>query len=324
MKETDLYIPIKRFFESKGYEVKAEIKDCDAIAIKEDEEPIIIELKTGLTIDLLMQGVDRQLISDFVYLVVPHRGGRIFKKRLVGFIKLCKRLGLGLLSVRSVENSILVHCEPEEFKARKIKKRKTGLLNEFINRVGDPNIGGQSKRKIITAYRQDVLRILKYMELNHSTKPKDIKKELEIDNAPSILQLNYYGWFYRQKRGIYKISSQGEQALIDYKDYFDKLYEHHDFRPQMSTDGDNIMTTEPTKYDEVEYENSINREITNASTMDLKYKRMREFNNDADDIINEVDDTESIGTSMVANRGSERGTKTKPVVPVAPVVFSCC
>ena len=81
MKETDLYIPIKRFFESKGYEVKAEIKDCDAIAIKEDEEPIIIELKTGLTIDLLMQGVDRQLISDFVYLVVPHRGGRIFKKR---------------------------------------------------------------------------------------------------------------------------------------------------------------------------------------------------------------------------------------------------
>lgn len=223
MKETDLYIPIKRFFESKGYEVKAEIKDCDAIAIKEDEEPIIIELKTGLTIDLLMQGVDRQLISDFVYLVVPHRGGRIFKKRLVGFIKLCKRLGLGLLSVRSVENSILVHCEPEEFKARKIKKRKTGLLNEFINRVGDPNIGGQSKRKIITAYRQDVLRILKYMELNHSTKPKDIKKELEIDNAPSILQLNYYGWFYRKKRGIYKISNLGEQALIDYKDYFDKL-----------------------------------------------------------------------------------------------------
>ena len=61
------------------------------------------------------------------------------------------------------------------------------------------------------------------MERNHSTKPKDIKKELEIDNAPSILQLNYYGWFYRKKRGIYKISSLGEQALIDYKDYFDKL-----------------------------------------------------------------------------------------------------
>jgi hypothetical protein len=142
---------------------------------------------------------------------------------LVGFIKLCKRLGLGLLSVKLVENSILVHCEPREFKARKIKKRKTGLLNEFINRVGDPNIGGQSRRKIITAYRQDVLRILKHMEHNHPMKPKDIKKELKISNAPSILQLNYYGWFYRKKRGIYEISSLGKQALCDYKDYFDKL-----------------------------------------------------------------------------------------------------
>jgi len=54
-------------------------------------------------------------------------------------------------------------------------------------------------------------------------KPKDIKKELKISNAPSILQLNYYGWFYRKKRGIYEISSLGKQALCDYKDYFDKL-----------------------------------------------------------------------------------------------------
>ena len=61
------------------------------------------------------------------------------------------------------------------------------------------------------------------MEHNHPMKPKDIKKELKISNAPSILQLNYYGWFYRKKRGIYEISSLGKQALCDYKDYFDKL-----------------------------------------------------------------------------------------------------
>ena len=35
MKETDLYHPIKRFFEESGYEVKAEITDCDIVAIKE-------------------------------------------------------------------------------------------------------------------------------------------------------------------------------------------------------------------------------------------------------------------------------------------------
>ena len=126
---------------------------------------------------------------------------------------------------------------------------------------------------------------------------------------------------YAERQDFIKVNKDklNNCDIKEEQDYFDKLYEHHDFRPQMSTDGDNIMTTEPTKYDEVEYDNSINREIKSASNMDLKYKRMREFNNDVDDITNREDDTESIGTSMVANRGSERGTKTEPVAPVTRV-----
>lgn len=223
MKETDLYHPIKRFFEESGYEVKAEITDCDVVAIKEGDAPIIIELKKVLSIDFLVQSIDRQLISDYVYLAVPHGNGKVFKKRLVGFVRLCKRLGLGLLSVRMDENLVVVHCEPQEYHPRKNTKRKTRLLNEFNNRVGDPNVGGQSRRKIITAYRQDVLRILKYVELNGATSPKVIINELKINNAPSILQLNYYGWFERTQRGIYNISSLGEVAINDYADYFEKL-----------------------------------------------------------------------------------------------------
>ena len=38
MKETDLYNPIKVFFEAKGYEVKAEVTDCDVVALKKDED----------------------------------------------------------------------------------------------------------------------------------------------------------------------------------------------------------------------------------------------------------------------------------------------
>ena len=68
MKETDLYNPIKVFFEAKGYEVKAEVTDCDVVALKKDEEPIIIELKKSLSFDFLIQGIDRQGISDNVYL----------------------------------------------------------------------------------------------------------------------------------------------------------------------------------------------------------------------------------------------------------------
>ena len=96
-------------------------------------------------------------------------------------------------------------------------------MNEFHNRLGDPNVGGQSGKKIITAYRQDVLRILKYIELNGAISPKDIIKDLNIKKAPSILQLNYYGWFERVDRGVYSISVLGKKAVNDNANYLKEL-----------------------------------------------------------------------------------------------------
>lgn len=45
LKETDLYWPIKAFLEDQGYEVKAEVIDCDVVAMRNDEPPLIVELK---------------------------------------------------------------------------------------------------------------------------------------------------------------------------------------------------------------------------------------------------------------------------------------
>ncbi|MDT2304378.1 hypothetical protein P7H21_10960 [Paenibacillus larvae] len=43
--ETELYGPVKHFWEQRGYEVKGEVKHCDLVAMKGDGPPIIIELK---------------------------------------------------------------------------------------------------------------------------------------------------------------------------------------------------------------------------------------------------------------------------------------
>ena len=45
MYETELYAPVKAFLEAQGYEVKAEIKGCDVVAIRGEEAPLIVELK---------------------------------------------------------------------------------------------------------------------------------------------------------------------------------------------------------------------------------------------------------------------------------------
>jgi len=216
LKETELYEPIKAFLVGQGYEVKAEVQDCDVVACRGDEPPVIVELKTGLTIALLLQGVDRQGITDAVYIAVPRGKGRAFLARSKEARKLCLRLGLGLISVRLPDGIVEVHCDPAPYQPRKITKRKTALLKEFQKRVGDPNTGGQVGRQIMTAYRQDVLRVLDFIAKNGPSRPRDVVAATLITKGPSMLSVDHYGWFYRVERGVYDLSDAGQKAVKDY------------------------------------------------------------------------------------------------------------
>ncbi|HIP77584.1 MAG TPA: hypothetical protein EYH07_03860, partial [Kiloniellaceae bacterium] len=69
-KEEDLYAPVKAFFEGQGYVVKAEVRGCDLVARRGAEPPVIVELKTGFTLPLVLQGIDRLGLSEHVYLAV--------------------------------------------------------------------------------------------------------------------------------------------------------------------------------------------------------------------------------------------------------------
>lgn len=219
MKETELYAPIKAYLMGQGYEVKSEVEDCDLVAIRGAEEPVIVELKLSLSVALLMQGIDRQAISDSIYVAVPAGKGKRWASQVRGAVKLCRRLGLGLISVRfdTATPSVLVHCDAGPYKPRKVKQRKTALLKEFERRVGDPNTGGQTKRKIITAYRQDALRIAVAL-VDGPNKPRVLSADLGVEKAASILQANHYGWFERIERGTYELRPTGHEALKTYAD----------------------------------------------------------------------------------------------------------
>lgn len=145
MKETDLYAPVKAFFEQQGYEVKAEITDCDLVAIRDNDPPVIVELKLSLSLELLVQGLSRQAITDAVYIAVPAGKGKAWSARLKGAAKICRRLGLGLISVRLgvARSPVVIHEDPGAYKVYKLARRKTALLKEFQHRVGDPNTGGR-------------------------------------------------------------------------------------------------------------------------------------------------------------------------------------
>jgi hypothetical protein len=212
MAETALYLPVKRHLESQGYTVKSEIKSCDVVAVRGDESPVIVELKTGMTIQLLFQAVDRLAMTDFVYVAIerPKRG--VTSQAL----KLCRRIGIGLIVV-AASGSLEVLADPVPYAPRQNAKRRNLLLREFAKREGDPNIGGSTRKPLMTAYRQDALRCVQHLSMNGASKISIVKAATGVDRASTILRDNVYGWFEKIERGIYGLTKAGAKAPTEFK-----------------------------------------------------------------------------------------------------------
>ena len=224
MRESDLYAPLKAYLEAQGYEVKAEIGDCDLMACREGDPPIIVEMKLTFSLALLMQGVDRQKMFDCVYLAVPVSSARGWKLRYDAIIHTCRRLGLGLLAVRAGDKPrVTAHLDPGPYQPRKSARRSGRLLKEFAHRVGDPNVGGVNRVKRVTAYRQDAIRCATHLAAEGPTKAADVAKATGVQRAGVMMRADHYGWFERVTRGVYGLTPRGEAELADYADVAQSL-----------------------------------------------------------------------------------------------------
>ncbi len=214
MLESDLYPPVKAYLEAQGYAVKAEIGDCDLLARGANKPPVVVELKLTFSLALVMQGVARQALFDNVYLAVPVSSAKGWKLRYKDIIRLCRRLGLGLLAVKAGDaSSVEAHLDPGPYVPRKRAKAAGRLLREFERRVGDPNLGGQTRVKRMTAYRQDALRCAVYLQEHGPAKGAAIAKATGVATASRLMRTDHYGWFERVERGVYRLTPAGQAGL---------------------------------------------------------------------------------------------------------------
>ena len=82
--ETEMYLPVQKYFADMGFKVDAEVRDCDVVATR-DDIVVICELKKGFTIELMYQLVDRKKMTPYVYAVIPrpkNMGNRAFRKKI--------------------------------------------------------------------------------------------------------------------------------------------------------------------------------------------------------------------------------------------------
>ncbi len=213
-RETDLYLPVKAFLEAQGYVVKAEVGAADVVAVRGGEPPVVVELKLGFSLTLVHQCVARLGVSDDVYMAVARGQGKRFARSLKEMTTLARRLGLGLLTVRISDGLVEVHCDPGPYAPRKSKKRQGQLLREFARRQGDPNDGGQTRVGLVTAYRQDAVKLALYLYEAGACKGADVARETGVARATTMMRDDHYGWFEKVDKGVYGLTPKGAEAVM--------------------------------------------------------------------------------------------------------------
>lgn len=212
-REQELYPPIKALLEGQGYEVKGEVGAADVMACRGDDPPVIVELKLRFSLSVFHQAITRLSVTDLVYVAVARPTGRTAKRALKDNLAMCRRLGLGLITVRA-DGRAEVHCDPGPYAPRKSKKRTKRLLREFNRLEGDPNAGGATRHGIVTAYRQDALRCAAYLAENGAAKGSVVARSTGVTKATTLMRDNHYGWFEKVETGVYALTSQGSDGLI--------------------------------------------------------------------------------------------------------------
>ena len=215
-KEEDLYEPMHKWLINQYYEVQAEVKSCDIIALK-DDVITIVELKKSFNLQLVYQCLKRQKIGQYVYaaFAAPKKSRR--NKNLENCKMLARQLGIGIILIHLYTKSSMVELcvEAKLSTKRKNHRKKKAMLAEFNKRSGDYNVGGK-KGKIISAYRESAILIFYLLQQVTDASPAELIKLGAPTNTGNILRDNHYGWFHKIKRGRYTFDIDLEEMCTSY------------------------------------------------------------------------------------------------------------
>jgi hypothetical protein len=204
------------------------VRDCDLVARRgapesaaadSGDELLVIELKSRLSLDLMIQGVRRKELTESVYVAVPLQGSAGRVRNLSGVKALLARLEIGLIVVRFLRSGtrIEVVAHPRPFTPRVRHRRRIGVIREIDGRYAEFDRAGQaSTEERITAYRQQSLYLAHLLREHGEQSPAQLRGLGASERAGAILSHNLYGWFDRVRRGVYRINAAGGEALDHY------------------------------------------------------------------------------------------------------------
>ena len=216
--ETDLYEPIRDYLVANGYAVRAEVKDCDVTARKGDDL-IVVEMKLRCSLELLIQATKRQRITDSVYVAIAKPAGWGSNRRFLGIKRVLRQLELGLILVSfgGPRPAVEIEFHPLPYRRQKRKSARRAVINEMMQRSGDYNVGGSSRKKQMTAWREVAVHVACCLERFGTLAPRQLRSLGTGPKTQSVLGSELsYGWFTRVAPALYDITAKARAELADW------------------------------------------------------------------------------------------------------------
>jgi len=211
-----MYEPIKSLLVSQGFIVRGEVKGCDIAAIS-GEMLWVVEMKLAANITLIYQAMERQSAADGVFVAVP-RPKNARDKNFKALQKLLKKLELGLITVamdspaRFAEVIFFPGGATGAKKTKAAVAKGAAIKKEIFGRTAD-TVGGVTKKKVNTAYRERCVKIACILEAHGAISLKTFRERFDERNLSNLMRANYFGWFKKTEPQTYEITAIGQKYL---------------------------------------------------------------------------------------------------------------
>jgi hypothetical protein len=110
------------------------------------------------------------------------------------------------------------------------------VLEEVGQRSVDYNTAGSTRRKLMTAYREQAIRIACLLSVHGELSPKDLRALGTGEKTQAILYDNVYGWFRRVGTGAYRLAARGARDIGAYPELRDR------FMAEAAAHGEGVAT----------------------------------------------------------------------------------
>ena len=183
---------------------------------RSNADPIVVELKTRMSLAFVAQATSRKRISESVYLAIPLVGSSTTVRDAARIFEVLKRLELGLLIVRFLRTGIRIEpvLHPRLYIPRNRPKLRRLVLREIDARYAELDTSGQAgDRPRFGAYKQRALLLASLLAELGECSPARLRAVGAPASSGRILAANLYGWYEHPARARYRVSEAGSAAL---------------------------------------------------------------------------------------------------------------